>query len=926
MDPNIYLKRKKTIVRICLFLALGAMLALVVIIPLRGLMNALSRTDYIYQRLDDYPRLSENYHAETYEWWNWWQTADHEKRVEQAVFIFESDEKHKSEKEKLAFIAETLNAEYVSVVSDGDYKRIEEKNLADGLSTYSGILSDGRLLILGLSNLQHDDLTASTEDASYFMSQFQAGLPGYVVVLHEGVLNLYPNESNEEILRDLVSTMMESGKLNPEELREKAKHSEDRVAQRVVLSSGTKRIPARKYILYSAAYADNDDFVIGIAEVSDMARFGRKRSWSLWFLCCSIMAFLGYCLWKTRLYVPGEDSAKEQRMAVKKSVSALFFAFLLTISSVIVVQKLSSANLSQQGATDQAEYLKNIIQRESNRAKQISLEFDEMYAHRAKTAAAVLSENPQLIDLDSLQSLDFALGGSRLRVYDASGELLASDEILSQFSDEKYSNGYSAETTGKDNPEAPPFRNYRAVMIDKNGHTIGWTELEVEQKQLDDLLWSTSLKELIGDLNILNTIHVAVVENRQGGKIIASTWENWIGNLAEECGINPQMFYDGYEGIVNFEGSKCYSVVFSYGDDFVIVGSEDESALVFIGGILLLTIPLLLILAFVVYRPLIRWICDYQKCRTLADPNAAECISNSEYPLLWEYLRQFMLAVFFLSIVLFIITRGNPAGLTYNILRGTWVRGVNIATITTCIMLISMVFAIKYLLDIFLSRIGEYLSPRGRTICNLLESGIAYIGTIVMILYALTMFGVNTTALVGGVGVTALIFTVGANRLISDVLAGIFIIFEGDFTVGDVVVIDGYRGIVTDIGVRTTKLMNDDTHDIKIISNSQIVALTNQSREKSTVTIDIPIGKSVGLERGEQILKEALEQFPQKLPQIIGTPEILGVPQLPSKDSDGKMGGCIVRIAFDCLEKDKEMLTYQVFRELVSLVGELNEG
>lgn len=104
------------------------------------------------------------------------------------------------------------------------------------------------------------------------------------------------------------------------------------------------------------------------------------------------------------------------------------------------------------------------------------------------------------------------------------------------------------------------------------------------------------------------------------------------------------------------------------------------------------------------------------------------------------------------------------------------------------------------------------------------------------------MFVVNTATLVGGVGATALIFTLGANSLIADVLAGIFIIFEGDFTVGDVVVIDGFRGIVTDIGMRTTKLMDDNTRDIRIINNSTIKTLTNQSRENSSVIIDMTAG------------------------------------------------------------------------------------
>ena len=217
-----------------------------------------------------------------------------------------------------------------------------------------------------------------------------------------------------------------------------------------------------------------------------------------------------------------------------------------------------------------------------------------------------------------------------------------------------------------------------------------------------------------------------------------------------------------------------------------------------------------------------------------------------------------------------------------------------------------------------------HLSPKGMTICRLVDSLLTYGGAIVMIIYALSMFGVNTATLIGGVGLTALLFTFGANSLLADVVSGVFIIFEGDFTVGDVVVIDDFRGIVTDIGIRTTKLMDDNTRDIKIVNNNSISNLVNQSREKSAVIIDIPISRSIGLERGEQILTESIAALPAQFPQIIGDVDYWGVSKLPSKNAyTGKLGGATARIAFDCKEQDKEMLTYQVYRTLVELVNEL---
>ena len=216
-----------------------------------------------------------------------------------------------------------------------------------------------------------------------------------------------------------------------------------------------------------------------------MTRFARKRSWSLWFLCCAIIVLLAHTLWNTALYGPGPDPAEEYREALKKSVSALFVAVLLTLGSVLVIQMLSGVNLAQAGATDQAEYLKNVLEKESERASSITEEFDAMYTSRAQTIAEVLSEDPQLIDTDSLYSLDENFSGSGLRVFNTDSELLASDEILHHVVDESIigstavssgtadSSGSGAPSDAADPGADSTKRYYRAVMVDGSGRTTG---------------------------------------------------------------------------------------------------------------------------------------------------------------------------------------------------------------------------------------------------------------------------------------------------------------------------------------------------------------------------------------------------------------------------------------------------------------------
>jgi small conductance mechanosensitive channel len=304
------------------------------------------------------------------------------------------------------------------------------------------------------------------------------------------------------------------------------------------------------------------------------------------------------------------------------------------------------------------------------------------------------------------------------------------------------------------------------------------------------------------------------------------------------------------------------------------------------------------------YRPMVKQILEYQRQEYASDPEGEECAARTEYPELGKYFRDFMIAVFLLFTALFITTQGDTASLTYSIVRGVWVRGINAATITTCIMLMSVVFAIRFFVNIILSRLGKYMSPKAKTLWRLFDSAFAYVGTIVLIIYALSLFGVDTTTLVGGVGITALIFTLGANSLIADVLAGIFIIFEDEYHVGEIVTINDFRGTVLEIGIRSTKLL-DAAGNIKIINNSSIGDVINLSRELSLAVVDCDFPYDVPVELVENLLKNNFDKISENIPAIKEGPYYKGVCMF--KDSN-----VTIKIVAKCLEEDR----FQVERDI----------
>ena len=170
-------------------------------------------------------------------------------------------------------------------------------------------------------------------------------------------------------------------------------------------------------------------------------------------------------------------------------------------------------------------------------------------------------------------------------------------------------------------------------------------------------------------------------------------------------------------------------------------------------------------------------------------------------------------------------------------------------------------------------------SKRGTTIVKLLNSFIKYLIVIIAFMLILNRWGVDTATLLASAGVLSLIIGLGAQSLISDIIAGIFIVFEGEYQVGDIVIIDGWRGTVDEIGIRTTKII-DWQGNIKIINNSAISSIINQSKELSVTTCVVGIDYREPIAKVELIIKNNLDKIRAAIPEIVDGPYYKGVDSL----------------------------------------------
>lgn len=115
------------------------------------------------------------------------------------------------------------------------------------------------------------------------------------------------------------------------------------------------------------------------------------------------------------------------------------------------------------------------------------------------------------------------------------------------------------------------------------------------------------------------------------------------------------------------------------------------------------------------------------------------------------------------------------------VLRGGWEYGLNVFALTAVIMIICVVSTITVILQQLLHMLAGVFGARGETMCRLLSSFIKYATIICMIYYCLMLVGIDTTTLLASAGILSIAITFGAKELVSDILSGLFIIFEGEF-------------------------------------------------------------------------------------------------------------------------------------------------
>ena len=193
--------------------------------------------------------------------------------------------------------------------------------------------------------------------------------------------------------------------------------------------------------------------------------------------------------------------------------------------------------------------------------------------------------------------------------------------------------------------------------------------------------------------------------------------------------------------------------------------------------------------------------------------------------------------------------------------------------------------ALGVILNAIVSKVVDKITSRGnnnrdkrkKTIINLGKSIFKYLILIFVVLGILNIYGVDTTSIIASLGVFAAVIGLAFQDILKDFLAGITIIFDNKYAVGDIIEINGFTGTVISLGLRTTKI-KASTGEVKCIGNSSFSEVTNYNLATADLFIKLNVAYDTDIDKLEKVL-ESLRKDILKMENVKGY-NLLGVDAL----------------------------------------------
>ena len=626
---------------------------------------------------------------------------------------------------------------------------------------------------------------------------------------------------------------------------------------------------------------------------------------------------------------------------------SFYMQTLFALSSQSVANKERAATIAE------------TIDRTNQRADDLTEQYNERYLSKARVAAYILERNPELLNKEKMQELADALQIVNVYRFDLNGDMVASNAPYEHFSisddPEDQSYEFHQLLQGVDEFIQEPMhddttgalRQYIGIATyDDRGFVDGFVQIGIRSSRLENLLATVQIDTVLDGVQA-GAGGFAFAIDKDDETFAYYPDEMVQGKAATDMGLTENQIKGGYDDYLTIDGETYFASSVETDDYYVYVAGPE-------GELMSQRIPLtvttagiavacmVLVYALIALEPAEGTVASRIVSADRGDGRIFDVVTPSgrkaktesaasrwlNRSLDWEsmtpeqklgYVLRIFLGIGVLAVFVAVLFRdrifGSDSVFGY-ILGGGWEQGLNIFAITASIMTACVILTVSWVLQKLLHLLSGVLSARGETVCRLLVSLTKYGAILGTLYWCLATVGVDTATLLASAGLLTLAISFGAKDLVTDLLCGLFIIFEGEFRVGDTISVGANTGTVMEIGIRTTKI-NDGSGNVIVLRNSAISNVINRTKLDSFANVDVNITVGEDLPYIENMLKRELPIIAERQPMVLDGPFYRGVVNLTESTMT-------LRIVARCSEANRAALERNLTREMRLLLTRHN--
>ena len=193
------------------------------------------------------------------------------------------------------------------------------------------------------------------------------------------------------------------------------------------------------------------------------------------------------------------------------------------------------------------------------------------------------------------------------------------------------------------------------------------------------------------------------------------------------------------------------------------------------------------------------------------------------------------------------------------------------------------------------------------TLATVLRNVVSIVVWVIAALIILSDLGVDLAPLLASAGVATVVIGFGAQQVVRDYLAGLFMLLEDQFGVGDVIDMGEATGTVESVSLRVTRL-RDVEGVVWWVPNGQVTRVGNKSQQWSRALLDIAVAPDTDAAQATEVIQQTADDMwrdPRWSSRLLAEPEVWGV-------EDVGVAGMLIRLVV----KTVPLAQWDVAREL----------